>query len=78
MPKTAQAIPIPMHNNRDEAATQGKLKKQSQFSEGLNELKYFCSKELRQYLLYWRAQKTKPNKANLYFYGTRFYRIGGA
>jgi hypothetical protein len=27
----AQAIPIPMHDSRDEAATQGKLKKQSQF-----------------------------------------------
>jgi len=27
----AQAIPIPIQDNRDEAATQGKLKKQSQF-----------------------------------------------
>ena len=28
--ETAQAIPIPMYDNRDEAATHGKLKKQSQ------------------------------------------------
>jgi len=29
-------------------------------------------------LLYWRAQKTKPNKAKFDSYNTRFYQIGGA
>jgi hypothetical protein len=34
--KSPQAIPIPMYENRDEAATQGKLKKQSQFAGAVN------------------------------------------
>ena len=39
--KSAQAIPIPMYDNQDEAATQGKLKKQSQFGSGLIGAKSF-------------------------------------
>jgi hypothetical protein len=32
--EAVRAIPIPIHDYRDEAATQGKLKKQSQFIKG--------------------------------------------
>jgi len=55
----AQAIPIPIHDNRDEAATQGKLKKQSQFVRGRIGVNYY-SKGNYDNMVACVAQKTNP------------------
>jgi len=51
---------------------QNDLKKQSQFWASQNEFKRFNNRELRQYLLYWRTLKTKPNKADMMVHSSLF------